>query len=383
MMFLQASGLLLGFPYRQSKNKFLCISRVVPVRGSRFLRPQRHPGGVLKVRGEGRSDLEASETRRGDLSVAPESRCCFVSILGPSNTGKSTLVNAMVGSKVAIVSPKVQTTRFQVRGIAIEETLHAQIVFIDTPGVFLPKRKFDQAMVKSAWEASRGADIVLVMLDGNRYHHFRKLSHAETSIAERLSRIDKEELAKTPILLAVNKIDLIPRKDLDAVRDGLLHEMGGPERIREVHQISARTGEGVFELRRRIAELAPLGPWHYDREQLTDIPERLLAAEVVREQLYLQLRQELPYECAVETERWESKEDGSVVIGCVIYVKRQSQKAIVAGAGGVRIKSIGVKARMELERLLGRRVHLLTLIKCRKWDENPVLYRQMGLDFRA
>jgi GTP-binding protein Era len=306
-----------------------------------------------------------------------------VSILGPSNTGKSTLVNAMVGSKVAIVSPKVQTTRFQVRGIAIEETLHAQIVFIDTPGVFLPKRKFDQAMVKSAWEASRGADIVLVMLDGNRYHHFRKLSHAETSIAERLSRIDKEELAKTPILLAVNKIDLIPRKDLDAVRDGLLHEMGGPERIREVHQISARTGEGVFELRRRIAELAPLGPWHYDREQLTDIPERLLAAEVVREQLYLQLRQELPYECAVETERWESKEDGSVVIGCVIYVKRQSQKAIVAGAGGVRIKSIGVKARMELERLLGRRVHLLTLIKCRKWDENPVLYRQMGLDFRA
>jgi GTP-binding protein Era len=306
-----------------------------------------------------------------------------VSILGPSNTGKSTLLNAMVGSKVAIVSPKVQTTRFQVKGIVIEEDLEAQIVFIDTPGVFMARRRLDRAMVKSAWDASKGADIVLLVLDGNRYHYFRKLNQAEASIAEKLARASKETLRETPVILAVNKADLIPSKDRDTVLNEMLSQMGGPERIREAHLISARTGEGVSALRRRLAEMAPPGPWLYERDQLSDIPERILAAEVVREQLYLQLRQELPYECAVETERWETKEDGSLVIGCVIYVKRQSQKAIVAGEGGTRIKSIGIKARLELQQILGKRVHLLTFIKCRKWDEHPGLYRQMGLEFRA
>ncbi|KAK4531482.1 hypothetical protein CCYA_CCYA08G2339 [Cyanidiococcus yangmingshanensis] len=320
---------------------------------------------------------------RGDASVPADPRCCFVSILGPSNTGKSTLLNAMVGSKVAIVSPKVQTTRFQVKGIVIEAPLQAQIVFIDTPGVFLARRRLDRAMVKSAWDASKGSDIVLLVLDGNRYHHFRKLSQAEASIAEKLSKVSKEALAETPVILAINKVDLLPRKDRDMVLNGMLSEMGSTERIRETHLVSARTGEGVPELRRRLAEMAPPGPWLYDRDQLSDIPERLLAAEVVREQLYLQLRQELPYECAVETERWETKEDGSVIIGCVIYVKRQSQKGIVAGAEGTRIKSIGTKARLELEQMLGKRVHLLTFIKCRNWDEKPGLYRQMGLEFRA
>jgi len=291
-------------------------------------------------------------------------RCGFVALMGAPNAGKSTLMNRLVGAKVSIVTPKAQTTRSRVLGIAIHGD--TQAIFIDTPGVFAPRRRLDRAMVAAAWAGAKSADIIVVLIDASK-----PLGDDARRILEGL----KAENAKA--VLALNKIDLVKRETLLKLAD----ELNRADVFTDIFMISAATGDGVADLMAHVSARLPEGPWLYPEDQLSDMPQFLLAAEVTREQIFLQLQQELPYAAAVETESWTPRADGSVRIDQVIYVARESQKPIVIGKGGARIKSIGAAARAELERMLGHKVHLFLRVKVAEWAERPGHYRALGLEF--
>ncbi len=294
-------------------------------------------------------------------------RCGFVAILGAPNVGKSTLINLMVGAKVSIVSPKVQTTRTRVLGIAMEG--RSQLIFIDTPGIFAPKRRLDRAMVAAAWSGAADADTILLLVDAKQ-----GIDPETERILDRLVQQGRRAL------VALNKIDLVKKPELLALA-AALDAKGIFDRI---FMISAANGEGVRDLLDFLAGTVPEGPWHFPEDQVTDLPMRILATEITREQLYLQLQQELPYSTMVDTEKWEERPDGSVAAHQVIYVERASQKPIVLGKGGARIKSIGAAARKQLEALFERRVHLFLFVKVKpRWAEDSALYSGWGLDFNA
>jgi len=294
-------------------------------------------------------------------------RAGFVAIVGAPNVGKSTLLNRLVGAKVSIVSPKVQTTRTRVLGICIEGP--AQIIFIDTPGIFQPRRRLDRAMVAAAWIGTADADEVLLLVDASR-----GLDRNTTAIVKKLKR------AERTVILAINKVDLLNKPDLLALA-AELNEAGA---FTDTFMISAETGDGVADLMALLAGRVAAGRWLFPEDQISDMPGRLTAAEITREQLYLQLHKELPYAAAVETESWKDQDDGSLRIEQVVYVERGSQKAIVLGKKGSRVKSIGEAARKELEEIFGRRVHLFLFVKVRgNWGDDPERYRDLGLDFDA
>ena len=292
-------------------------------------------------------------------------RCGLVAVLGAPNAGKSTLVNALVGQKVAIVSPKAQTTRARLMGISIEG--EAQMLLVDTPGIFDPHRRLDRAMVAAAWEGAVGADRVLLTID---------------SAAKMGARVEAMlagfEQRPEPKVLVLNKVDIAKKNDLLVLAASL------SERLRPdaVFMVSATNGDGVSDLKRHLAEAMPEGPWHYPEDQLSDATDRMMAAEITREQLYLQLHAELPYASAVETEKWEDRKDGSTAIHQQILVERDSQKAIVLGKGGSRLKAIGQAAREAIAEHLGRKVHLFLHVKVSpRWDEDRGLYREIGLEW--
>jgi GTP-binding protein Era len=292
--------------------------------------------------------------------------CCgLVAVVGAPNAGKSTLVNALVGQKVAIVSPKAQTTRTRIMGIAIAGD--AQILLLDTPGIFEPRRRLDRAMVAAAWGGAQDADLIALVVDAE--------SGFSRRLEEMLDRLKERREAK---ILVLNKVDLVKKEALL----GLAARLGERVAFEEVFFVSATTGDGVAELKRTLAARVPEGPWHFPEEQVSDATDRMLAAEVTREQLYLQLHAELPYESAIETEKFEERPDGSAAIHQQILVARASQKAIVLGKGGSRIRAIGEAARRELGELLGRKVHLFLHVKVNpKWEEDRGLYREIGLDW--
>jgi GTPase len=292
-------------------------------------------------------------------------RCGLVAVVGAPNAGKSTLVNALVGQKVAIVSPKAQTTRVRLMGIAIEG--ESQILLVDTPGIFDPRRRLDRAMVAAAWEGAQDADLIAVVID------------AKVGLTRRIEPL-VDTLAKRPEpkLVILNKVDVTAKEPLLVLAQALQEKLA-PE---EILFVSAATGDGVPELKRLLAARVPEGPWHFPEDQVSDTTDRMLAAEVTREQLYLQLHAELPYACAVETEKYEERGDGSVAIHQQILIARDSQKAIVLGARGARLKEIGSRARAELAPLLGRKVHLFLHVKVKPdWEEDRSLYREIGLDW--
>ncbi len=294
-------------------------------------------------------------------------RCGFIAVLGAPNVGKSTLVNRMVGAKVSIVSPKVQTTRARVMGIAVRGD--AQLVFIDTPGIFEPRRRLDRAMVAAAWGGSNDSDIRLFLVDADKGidSNTRKI-------------IDKLKKQNTRCHLVINKIDKVKKSDLLELTTRLL----AADIFDETFMISALSGDGVDSIGDYLAENVEEGPWHFPEDQMSDMTERLLAAEITREKLYLELHQELPYAATVETETWTEKTDGSVRIEQVIFVERDSQKAIVLGKRGAQIKVIGERSRKELEEIFDRRVHLFLFVKVReKWGDDPERYRDWGLDYGA
>jgi len=293
------------------------------------------------------------------------SRCGLVTVLGAPNAGKSTLVNALVGQKVAIVSPKAQTTRARLMGIAIEGA--AQILLVDTPGIFSPNRRLDRAMVRAAWEGAEDADRVVLVIDA--------AAKVGARVEDMLHGV--EERAE-PKILVLNKVDIAKKDDL-LVLAARLSERLKPE---AVFMISASSGDGVAELKAHLASAMPEGPWHFPEDQLTDVTDRMVAAELTREQLYHQLHAELPYASAVATEKWEDRKDGSTVIHQQIYVERDSQKAIVVGKGGARLKAIGQAARAEIAEHLGRTVHLFLHVKVNpRWGEDRGLYEDIGLDW--
>jgi GTP-binding protein Era len=293
------------------------------------------------------------------------SRCGLVAILGAPNAGKSTLVNALVGQKVAIVSPKAQTTRARLMGIALHN--EAQIMLVDTPGIFAPNRRIDRAMVKAAWEGADDADRLVLVID------------AAAKVGARVEQmIEGVENRPEPRILVLNKVDIAKKDDL-LVLAARLSERLKPE---AVFMISATTGDGVEEVKSHLAAAMPESPWHFPEDQLTDVTDRMVAAELTREQLYLQLHSELPYASAVATEKWEDRKDGSTVIHQQIYVERDSQKAIVVGKGGSRLKQIGSAAREAIGEHLGRKVHLFLHVKVNpKWGEDRGLYEDIGLDW--
>ena len=291
--------------------------------------------------------------------------CGLIAVVGAPNAGKSTLVNALVGQKVAIVSPKAQTTRARLMGIAIEGD--TQLLLVDTPGIFEPTRRLDRAMVQAAWGGAEGSDVIALVVDAKG-----GLGSKVTDIVESLK--DRKE----PKLLILNKVDLADKGKL------LIHaeRLNGLADFAETFFVSATTGDGVPHLKAELAKRMPEGPWHFPDDQVADVTDRMLAAEVTREQLYLQLHAELPYDSAVETERYSEREDGSVEIHQQILVARDTQRAIVLGKGGARIKEIGARARAELKTLLGVPVHLYLHVKVNpKWEEDRGLYRDIGLDW--
>lgn len=291
----------------------------------------------------------------------------FAAVLGAPNAGKSTLVNQLVGSKVSIVSAKVQTTRTRVLGIVMHGD--AQVVLMDTPGIFAPKRRLDRAMVAAAWTGASDADVLLLLIDAKKGYD------AESqSIVTRL----KEEGKRA--YLALNKIDQIDKAKLLKLAEMLQ----GEGCFDEIFMISALSGDGCDKLIAKLASLMPQGPYLFPEDELSDMPQRLLAAEVVREQLYHKLYQELPYQATVETEKWEERKDGSVKLDVTIYVERDGQKSIILGEKGAMVKAIGSAARQELEQLLERRVHLFLFVKVREnWQEDRERYSTWGLDFEA
>jgi GTP-binding protein Era len=292
------------------------------------------------------------------------SKCGFVALVGAPNAGKSTLLNRMAGAKLSIVSPKAQTTRFRVLGILVRGA--AQILLVDTPGIFAPKRKLDRAMVKAAWTGAQDADLTLLLVDAKG-----GLNEQVTAIAERLGK------ERRRAWLVLNKTDIVPHLKLLPLTDAL-SKMAPFE---EVYMVSAVTGDGVAELLDAVAAALPDGPHLYPDDELTDLPDRLLAAEIVREQIFLQTHEEVPYGTTVETESFVEKPDGSVRIEATIYVSRAGQKAILIGDGGARVKEIGQKARGHLGQLLERTVHLFLNVKERSgWDDERARLKALGLD---
>ncbi|HEY1415228.1 MAG TPA: GTPase Era [Caulobacteraceae bacterium] len=306
-------------------------------------------------------------------------RAGFIAVIGAPNAGKSTLVNRLVGSKVSIVTRKVQTTRFVVRGVAIEGD--TQIVLVDTPGIFDPRRRLDRAMVRAAWKGADDADAIVHVIDAQAQDH---VFSGEARSADRLAVKDAEAIRNRlkasgrKSILAINKIDRVKKERLLTLIDGLSDN----EIYEEVFLISATGGSGVRDLKRRLADRMPAGPWLYPEDQSADIPLRLLAAEITREKLYLRVHEEIPYGAAVETTQYEERTDGSVRIEQTIYVERDGQRGILVGKGGATLKRIGQAARQELSDLLGRPAHLFLHVKVRAgWSEDRSLYQDVGLDF--
>ncbi|WP_298259997.1 GTPase Era [Bradyrhizobium sp.] len=292
-------------------------------------------------------------------------RCGFVALIGAPNVGKSTLVNALVGSKVTIVSRKVQTTRALIRGIVVEK--NAQIILVDTPGIFAPKRRLDRAMVSTAWSGAHDADLVCVLLDARE-----GLDEEADAIFTRLADVAH------PKLLVINKIDLLLREKLLALAKTANDRLA----FAQTFMISALSGDGVDDLRRTLAAMVPPGPFHYPEDQMSDAPIRQLAAEITREKIFQKLHQELPYRSTVETDSWTERKDGSVRIEQTIFVERESQRKIVLGKAGATIKSIGADARKEIAAIIEQPVHLFLFVKVREnWGEDPDRYREMGLEF--
>jgi GTP-binding protein Era len=298
-------------------------------------------------------------------------RCGFVAIIGAPNAGKSTLVNRLVGSKVSIVSRKVQTTRMRVRGVVIERT--SQIVLVDTPGIFVPKRKLDQAMVEAAWAGAADADLVCLIVDAPEL-----LRDPDGLSARDTARIISGlKDSRRSAILIVNKVDAVKRDLLLPLVDRFRAET----KFDEVFMISAEKGDGTADLVRYLAAQVPEGPWAYPEDQASDIPLRLLAAEITRERIYDRLHQELPYSTTVVTEQWLEMKDGSARLEQTIFVERDGQKAIVLGKGGSLIKELGSTARAEMEALFGHKVHLFLHVKVREnWADDPAHYREMGLE---
>lgn len=301
----------------------------------------------------------------GGPPAAVSTRCGFVALIGAPNAGKSTLINKLVGTKVSIVTHKVQTTRALVRGIALEGD--AQIVFVDTPGIFRPRRRLDRAMVTTAWGGAKDADVVAVLIDARK-----GIDDEAAALFDVLAEV------KLPKLLVLNKIDLVRRDSLLA----LAAEANARIPFERTFMVSALTGDGLKDFLGYLASAVPVGPWLYPEDQVSDIPLRQLAAEVTREKLMMRLHDELPYEAHVETEQWKELRGGSVRIEQTIYVERDSQKKIVIGQGGETIKAISSAARQEITAIVERPVHLFLFVKVRgAWADDPERYREMGLDF--
>jgi GTPase len=298
-------------------------------------------------------------------AAAGATRCGFVALIGAPNVGKSTLTNALTGSKVSIVTPKVQTTRALVRGIAIEGS--SQIILVDTPGVFRPRRRLDRAMVTTAWGGAQDADLVGLLIDAKR-----ELDQDSDGLLARLAGL------RQPRALILNKVDMVEKSTL--LR--LAESTNAHGSFAATFMVSALNGDGVGDLRRWLAAHVPEGPWLYPEDQMSDAPLRQLAAEITREKLYLRLHEELPYQSTVETDAWKEQKDGSARIEQTIYVERPSQRKIVLGKGGQTIKAIGADARRELAEIIDKPVHLFLFVKVReRWGDDPERYREMGLEF--
>jgi GTPase len=296
---------------------------------------------------------------------ASDTRCGFVALIGAPNAGKSTLLNALVGSKVTIVSRKVQTTRALIRGIAVEG--QAQLIFVDTPGIFLPRRRLDRAMVTTAWSGAHDADLVGVLIDARK-----GLDEEAEAILARLAEV------RQPKLLILNKVDLVAKETLLT----MAQTANDKAAFAATFMISALKSDGVSDLKLWLAERVPAGPWLYPADQMSDAPLRQLAAEITREKLFERLHQELPYHSTVETELWKELRKGDIRIEQTIYVERESQRKIVLGKGGQTIKSIGEAARKEIAQIADAKVHLFLFVKVREgWGEDPERYRAMGLEF--
>lgn len=296
-------------------------------------------------------------------------RAGFVALIGEPNAGKSTLLNRMVGAKVSIVTHKVQTTRTRIRGVAMEG--QAQIVFVDTPGLFRPRRRLDRAMVKAAWGGASDADVIVLMIEAHR-----GMTEGVSAIIDRM----RDEMPQgQPVALAINKIDRVKSEVLLALAEKLNEAFP----FAKTFMISAEKGYGVKDLREWLAEQIPQGPWFYPEDQIADLPMRMIAAEMTREKLTLRLHEELPYQLTVETEKWEEKPDGSTRIDQIVYVMRDGHKGIVLGNKGETIKAIGSAARADISEFLGRTVHLFLQVKVRpNWLDEPERYSEMGLDFK-
>jgi GTP-binding protein Era len=301
------------------------------------------------------------------MSEVANTRCGFIAVLGAPNAGKSTLINQLVGAKVSIVTHKVQTTRIRIMGIAVREK--TQLVFIDTPGIFAPRRRLDRAMVDAAWRGAAEADRIMLVVDAKR-----GVDQDTQRIVDGLKKTQRKAF------LILNKIDLIKRDELLALA-AKLNETGLFE---ETFMVSALKGDGVFDIMDKLVGLLPPGPWMFPEDQLSDLPQRLMAAEVTREYLFLQTHQEVPYATTVETDSWEEFKDGSVKINQTIYVQRDSQKSIILGKKGVKVKEIGASARQDLMEIFGRNVHLFIHVKVRdKWMDDQSRYSAWGLNFNA
>jgi GTP-binding protein Era len=305
----------------------------------------------------------------GRMPDGPGTRAGFVALIGEPNAGKSTLLNRMVGAKVSIVTHKVQTTRTRIRGVAMEGV--AQIVFVDTPGLFRPRRRLDRAMVKAAWGGAADADLIVLLIEANR-----GLTEGVATIIDRM----KDQIPQgQAVALAINKIDKVKAE----VLLGLAEKMNEAFPFAKTFMISAEKGYGVKDLREWLGEQIPDGPWFYPEDQIADLPMRMIASEMTREKLTLRLHEELPYQLTVETEKWEDKPDGSTRIDQIIYVSRDGHKGIVLGNKGETIKSIGQAARADISEFLGRTVHLFLQVKVREnWQDEPERYSEMGLDFK-
>jgi len=308
----------------------------------------------------------AEATNENSVEAAGgDSRCGFVALIGAPNVGKSTLVNALVGSKVTIVSRKVQTTRALIRGIVIDNK--AQIILVDTPGIFLPKRRLDRAMVNTAWSGAHDADLVCVLLDARA-----GIDEEADALLEKVAKVGH------PKILVINKVDIVSKEKLLK----LAQDANARLAFDETFMVSALSGDGVADLRHALAARVPPGPYHYPEDQMSDAPMRHLAAEITREKIFRQLHQELPYQSTVETDSWQDRKDGSVRIEQTIFVERESQRKIVLGKGGATIKAIGADSRKEIAAILEQPVHLFLFVKVREnWGDDPSRYREMGLEF--
>jgi len=309
--------------------------------------------------------MPASSAAPSALPQDGSTRCGFVALVGAPNVGKSTLVNALVGTKVTIVTPKVQTTRALVRGIVVEG--RSQIVLVDTPGIFAPRRRLDRAMIATAWGGAQDADVVCLLIDAKRGID-----------AEAQTILNGVAALAVPKALVLNKVDVVDKPGLLVLAQRANEDVA----FAATFMVSALNGDGIADLRRWLAERVPEGPWHYPPDQIADAPLRSLAAEITREKLYLRLHQELPYRSTVETDVWKELKDGSVRIEQTIYVERESQRKIVLGKGGQTIKAIGAQARQDIAAIVEQPVHLFLFVKVREgWGDDPERYREMGLEF--